>query len=335
MKKLIVAAMALSTLFFVGCGGDDDDNGPPPDTTITVTADTTAAPATPLVYNDPVWNSVQATTISIAGGTPLPVGPTKSPMGPSKALVVPASVNLQAIKRGGRLYLRFQWDDSDYSMQRDNWLLDEIENFNFSPRYGYIHEDQIFVMFEGAPGGGWDTWNWRVLTTGQVNLAEGMTYDSDTLDSDDGGKVTALLNKVGTDNRRPIYIHEDKAGFTGDVLYLQETIPAHEGVGAPGWTTEHTVPGWVIDSTIHQQLAVTPESRWDIEAVHVYDVGIGTPNRYTLVLARDLQGFPNDDLDMTEESRLKTRIGVFDDQMDITQTGTGRAFSADFWLALP
>ena len=106
-------------------------------------------------------------------------------------------------------------------------------------------------------------------------------------------------------------------------------------MGAPGWTTEHTVPGWVIDSTIHQQLAITPESRWDIEAAYAYDVGIGIPNRYTLVLARDLQSFPDDDLDMTEESRLKTRIGVFDDQMDITETGTRRAFSADFWLALP
>ena len=217
MKKIIVAAMALSTLFFVGCGGDDDDNGNG-DTTITVTADTTAAPATPLVYNDPVWNSVQATTIGIAGGTPLPVGPTKSPMGPDKALAVPASVDLQAIKKGGRLYLRFQWVDSELSMQRDNWKLNDIDGFNFSTRIGDIDEDQIFVMFEGAPDGGWDTWNWRVLTTGQVNLAEGMTYDSETLDPDDGGKVTALLNKTGPDDSRPVYIHEDKSDFIGAVL---------------------------------------------------------------------------------------------------------------------
>ncbi|MCK4373437.1 MAG: hypothetical protein KAW61_09820, partial [candidate division Zixibacteria bacterium] len=180
MKKLIVAAMALSTMFFVGCGGDDDDNGNG-DTTITVTADTTAAPASPLVYNDAVWTSVASTSIPISTSGSLPVSPGKSPMGPSKALAAPSSVDLQAIKKDGRLYLRFQWNDYSLSMQRDNWKMLHLDDFNFFHNDGLNGEDQLWVSFEGAPSGGWDTWNWRVLTTGQVNRAEdGTVIDGDT-----------------------------------------------------------------------------------------------------------------------------------------------------------
>ncbi len=338
MKKLIVAAMALSTLFFVGCGGDDDD-GPPPDTTITVTADTMTAPATPLVYDDTVWTSVATTSIPISTSGSLPVSPGKSPLGPSKALAAPSSVDLQAIKKGGRLYLRFQWDDATLSMQRDNWRMIDSANFNFAhdTLYG---EDQLWVSFEGTPSGGWDTWNWRVLTTGQLNLAEDGSVSSGDTTWDDGANRAAFLNPIRNvmDSVRPRYVHIDEWQFTGDILLKSQRLDldtAYNQVLASrhNWNLEQTVPGWYIND---DDIDWDAESRWEIQAVYNYDPGTGNPGRYTLVLARDLSG-STDDLDMSEVSRVKTRIGIFDDFDNLEETGgsSQRAFSADFWLVLP
>ncbi|MCK4461343.1 MAG: hypothetical protein KAW46_06035 [candidate division Zixibacteria bacterium] len=332
MKKLIVAAMALSTMFFVGCGGDDDDNGNG-DTTITVTADTTAAPASPLVYNDAVWTSVASTSIPISTSGSLPVSPGKSPLGPSKALAAPSSVDLQAIKKDGRMYLRFQWNDYSLSMQRDNWAISDLDNYNFALDTSY-GEDQLWISFEGLPSGGWDTWNWRVLTTGQVNRAEdGTVIDGDTT-WDEGTNPSAYPNS-DNDPYRPVKIHGDEWQFTGDVLLQSETVAVMEGyAGRNNWTKGQTVPGWYINDL--NDWDSDNSSRWDVQAVYNYDPGIGGPGRYTVVLARDLSGGA-EDLDMSETGRVKARIGIFDDYDYLESVGgdTKRKFSGDFWLALP
>jgi hypothetical protein len=332
MKKLIAAAMALSTLFFVGCG--DDDDGPPPPPPLTVTADTTAAPASPLVYDDAVWNTVASTSIPISTSGSLPVSPGKSPLGPSKALAVPASVDLQAIKKDGRLYLRFQWNDNTLSMQRDNWAFSLVPGFNFNPQ-DQNGEDQLWVSFDGLPSGGWDTWNWRVLTTGQVNRAEdGTVLDGDTT-WDDGVNPSAYPNR-DNDPSRPVKIHTTQWDFMGDVLLQSETIPSGQGIGGEdNWTEDQTVPGWYINDL--NDWDSDNSSRWEVPAVYNYDPGIGNPGRYTLVLARDLATGDDEDLDMADLGRVKTRIGIFDDFDNLEETGgsSQRAFSGDFWLVLP
>ncbi len=332
MKKLIAAAMALSTLFFVGCG-DDDDDGPPADTTITVTAGIGTAPAIPLVYDDAAWDAVAVTSIPISTSGSLPVSPGKSPLGPSKALAAPSSVDLQAIKSGGHLFLRFQWDDADLSMQRENWAFSSAPGFNFNPSGN--GEDQLWVSFDGLPSGGWDTWNWRVLTTAQVGRAEDGTTQNKVTTWDDGVNPSAYLNS-DNDPSRPVKIHTTQWDFMGDVLLQSETIPSGQGIGGEAnWTEGQTVPGWYINDL--NDWDSDNSSRWDVRTVYDYDPGIGIPGRYTVVLARDLATGDNEDLDMGDLGRVKTRIGVFDDFDDLDYVGgsSQRAFSADFWLVLP
>lgn len=326
MKKLIVSAVALSTLLWVGCGSDDDDP-PPPDTTVTVTADTMTAPAMPLVYNDPVWDDVTATSISLLD-PPMPVGPLKTPMGPDKSLNAPSSVDLQAIKKGDRLYLRIQWTDASLSMQREQWTYSLEQGFSFT--INDIGEDQVIALFEGGPGFGWDLWNWRVLTTGIQNKAEDGTWlDGDTV-------WDAGLNRIATKNatndiHTPPWFHSSRWEFTGDVLYRSEKISRDSAMtgGTDSWVIGQTVPGWWIDDEV--DWTTITESRWDIEAGYNYD---STADRYTLVMARDMAAH-EDDIDMSVLSRIKTRIGILDNSLDFGRGSSQRAFSADFWLALP
>ena len=330
MKKLIVAAMALSTLFFVGCGDDDDDD-PPPDTTITVTADTTAAPATPLTYNDAVWNSVTPTTIALSQTFTLPVAPLRSPLGPSKSLTAPDSVDVQAIKKHGRLYLRLVWTDTDSSMQRDVWAYDQ-PFFNFIHQ-SYLGEDQVFVLFEGATLTGWDLWNWRVLTTGTMNRAEdGRMVDSNIL-WDDGPNRVASPNPSGDQlDKRPTYVHQDEWLFTGDILLKSERklVTWEVTQNDDNWSNTMTVPGWIIND---EGIDWDAESRWEVQAAYNYSAG-----EYTLVMTRSLTAREVEkDLDMTELGRIKTKIGIFDDDDDLSwnSSSSQRKFSADFWLVLP
>ena len=332
MKKLIVSAVALSALFWVGCG-DDDDDPPPVETTVTVTADTMTAPATPLVYNDDVWDDVTATSITLSTATALPVAPLRTPLGPNKALAAPSTVDVQAIKKGGRLYLRFQWTDSDLSMQRDNWLLYDVANFNFAPQI-HLGEDQVVALFEGDSISGWDMWNWRVLTTGSQNKAEdGSMLDGATI-WDAGANHVAYKNATPGDNSSPQRFPNIQWEFTGDLLYKSDTVTRSQALPLRyNWDLNQTVPGWYIDDEMNW--AAITESRWDIEAVYNYAVGIGVPNLYTLVMARDLTAH-EDDVDMSELTRIKTRVGILDNYyLDLGDGSSQRAFSEDFWLNLP
>ncbi len=331
MKKLIAAALALSTLLFVGCGGDDDDPPPPPGP-ITITAGTGTAPAIPLVPHDAAWNAVTATTIPLATNRVLPVSPMRTPTGPSKALSAPSTVAMQAIKSGGHLFLRFQWLDLEgVSMERDNWAFDTLQaGFNFRHRT-QNGEDQLWVSFAGMPDNVWDTWNWRVLTTAQVGRAEdGRTLDKVTT-WDDGANPSAYPNS-DNDPARPVKIHETEWAFEGDILLLTETIPSQQGVGGEdNWYDGQKVPGWFINDL--NVWAEDTTSRWDVWAAYDFDASY----MYTVVMVRDLTTGQLDDLDLAEISRATVRIGVFDDYDDPDWTGgnTRRAFSADFWLVLP
>lgn len=332
MKKFLVSAIALSTMLWIGCGGDDEDDPLPVDNTVTVTADTTAAPATPLVYNDAVWNNVTATSITLGTGNPLPVSPVKTPLGPDKSLNAPSSVDFQAIKKDGRLYLRFQWTDPTLSMQRRVWKFKDTDAFNFEPQT-HLYEDQLYVLFEDSTNG-WDMWNWRVLTTGQMGFAEDGTISSGDTTWDAGLNRVASTNEPrgGVDDTRPKYVHQDEHLFTGDVLLKSERLVVTQDVmnRNDNWTPDQTVPGWIINDDV--DWGNITESRWDVRAVHNYD-----PNtdQYTLVMARDLNAH-EDDLDMLELTRVRTRIGILDDYLELGGGGSSqRKFSVDFWLDLP
>ncbi len=332
MKKLFVSAIALSALLWIGCG-DDDDNGDDGDNLITVTASTLIAPAMPLVCNDTAWDDVTATSISLKTGNPLPVGPVKTPLGPDKSLAVPPSVDLQAIKKDGRLYLRFQWADNSRSIHRDNWELNNTETFRFTWYENSRGEDEAIAMFDGAPGGGWDTWNWRLLTTGTYNFAEDYTYRNDSLIVDAGLNPMAYQNLPMNfqDPTKPHWVDMTEWEFTGDILWKSNLKDNDHWVqaNASRWTLGQTVPGWyIVDDVDWENIS---ESRWDVRTSHYWDEA---GEQWTVVMSRTLLG-SSDDVNMTDLTRIKTRIGILDNYTDFNPGSSQRAFSGDFWLALP
>ena len=68
--------------------------------------------------------------------------------------------------------------------------------------------------------------------------------------------------------------------------------------------------------------------------VYNYEIGIGIPNLYTMVMARDLTA-SEDDVDMSELTQIKMHIGVLDNYTDFTPGSSQRTFSEDFLLELP
>ncbi len=318
MRKLIPFIMVLFLTLCLACGDDDgtDSNGEP--TLKSVYADTTVGAPPFVSANDAVWNQVTPTALSVA----MNIGP------PAKGAGFADSLWFQAIKTDSMLYIRVVWNDAGHTLWRDHWSLWDIVNFNLSRNVYGFDEDQLFVMFEGAPGGGWDTWNWRSLTTGQAYRAEGMTYDGGTMTLDTGVNVIAKENKQDVGMSRPKYIHKDMSAFDGWVLYEEDCISANANWhNDPGWDSGMTVPGWYIDTAVSAWTA-GPQSRWDITALYAHSAGT-----YTVVLARPLTSF-GEDLDMSALERVKVKIGVFDNQISFTTGGTYRAFTEAFWLVL-
>ena len=332
MKKIFGLLLILPLLLFVGCGSDDDDDdGNGGNGTVTlqeVTANTSVSAPTLSSVNETVWNNVTPAAVDVSTAT-LP---------PTVAGVASASdsVYVQAIKTGGDLYLRLQWSDSDNDLWLHNWtILDDNYNFTHYVNLGR-DEDMLLVMFDGAADG-WDTWRWGSLTTGYVDVAEGMTWDGSELVSDSGANEVAKVNPEFAG--RPKYVHETKAAFTGDVLYIDDTTSAYMTGNASndGWAVgTQTVPGYLIDTAIVTWITGNPphpESRWDSEAISSYSSGT-----YTVVMKRSLAGSNDigsvDDLDMSELTRVKAKIGIFDNQIDIDAGSSNRGFTADFWLNL-
>ncbi len=317
MRKLVPFALVLFLALCLACGDDNgtDNNGEP--TVRSVSANTTVA-APPLIStDDAVWNQVTPTALTVA----MNIGP------PAKGAGFADSLWFQAIKTDSMLYVRVVWNDTSNTLWRDYWSLWDIVSFNWTQNLFGFDEDQLFVMFEGAPGGGWDTWNWRSLTTGQADRAEGMTYIGDTMRLDSGANQIAWENaSVGS---RPMFIHKDLAAFDGWVLYKEDRYSSDNWPeDRDNWDSLMTVPGWYIDTAITTWMDVHPESRWDITALYTHSAG-----KYAVVMARPLTSWW-DDLDMSALDRVKMKIGVFENQVNFTTGGTGRAFTETFWLVL-
>lgn len=327
MRKLLPWLMILSVPFWAGCGSDDDDdggtngNGGDPVLTQVPVNSSVAAPDMDSVNHDS-WDSITPVGMAVSN--------VEAPNFEAKVTAFfTDSVWIQAIKASGRLYLRLQWDDNDYSILRNQWVLDSVEIYRWVSSEVLHNEDQVLVMFDMGDDSTWDAWNWRLLTTGQAKTAEGMTYnetnDSLSLDTHDDEDTLAWRNKNPGDTGWPKWIHEDTSDFTGDVMFIYETLPARDGQDAP-YSKGQTVPGWVlVDSVVPADMRA--QSRWDIEAVYDYD---DIAHRYTLVLARDLSSGA-DDLDMSSLAEVRTKIGILDDEL-LTNNSTSKIFTEDFLL---
>ena len=105
-------------------------------------------------------------------------------------------------------------------------------------------------MFDGAPGGGWDVWNLRVLTTGAGGLAEGLTWDNNTLTTDNGNLKVAYDNGSPTGND-PDYCHKDTCEFDGHILLMEDKIHYNDPITVGNDTTYwKATDGWIVGHKI-------------------------------------------------------------------------------------
>jgi len=326
MKQASLIVALLIAMTWIGCGGGSTGPNDDPPTVTRVVANTSVTEPTLSSPDESMWSSVTATTVNLnrSGSIAKP-----SP----KAALVPASVEVKAIVKNSKLFMRFQWTDDSLHIWRDCWSFISQPNYNFTFN-DVFSEDQFFAMFT-KPGQDWyDTWNWRVLTTDPASLAEGFTFASDTLAKDGGAQVPAVDNQTFPLSSRPRWIHETKDAYQQPILYMSETIePEGPGDFGPGWLPQMKVAGYVIDLSVVSYLESNPQSRWDITTVSSYDAEVDV---YKLVMSRALNSGFVDDMNMASEDSVQVRIGVLDDQDELaTLNSSQQGFSNSFWLILP
>ncbi|MEA2031724.1 MAG: hypothetical protein U9N55_09065 [candidate division Zixibacteria bacterium] len=329
MRKFMPFIVLLSVGLYLGCGGDDGgDNGTNHnDTTPRLTVNTTV---TDYLLDDALasaWDSVDSITVDVSCGNP----PAK--LIPSTAQAITSNVMVKAVNRSDSLYLWLRWTDATFSVWPSAYTITDTTpslTISSSPESG--QEDQMYVMFDGAPDGGWDVWNWRVLTTGAGGLAEGMTWNNDTLITDANGTGANL--KVEFENSNCNYCHKDTCEFNGYVLLMDDAIKNGDPVwwkSTHGWEIGQKIPGFRIDTSLTAPYRNDEirGSRWDTRAVSDYD---STVTEYTLVLCRKMNTGFTEDIDFTSVDSVKVQLGVLDEQHLFTTGSNYRGFSEEFWI---
>lgn len=330
MKKLLALLLLSVTLIFAGCGGDDGGGGGV--VVPTMSANKTVGSPSLTNPNDTKWSSVATTAFDISG--------LYAPkLAVPKSAAVSDSVWVQAIVSNDSLFVRVIWDDDDYSIWRDYFsITDTSKPMSFVHNESIANEDQLMLMFDGAPDGGWDCWNWRSLTTGAANLAEGYRYN-DSLIRDAGAVTASNQNQGLLGSSQPTYVHEDTSSFTGSILPLNQianftTDTTNYGTYinlSGGWAVGQRIPGWIIDTDARDRSEVARSSRLDIGATSSYS---DVTNRYTVVLVRKLNtGFP-DDVDLSALTSVKFKIAILNNQSTFTTGSSNRGFTKDITFNL-
>lgn len=334
MKKLFAVLLLSLTFIFAGCGGDDDDGGGGGGTvTPTMSANTTVGSPSMGNPNDTKWNSVTSTAFEISG--------LYAPkMAVSKSAAVSDSVWVQAIVSNDSLFVRVVWDDDDNSVWRDYYsITDTNKPMSFVHNESIENEDQLMLMFDGAPGGGWDCWNWRSLTTDAAGLGEGFRYNNGSL-TVDAGQVTASNTNPGVlGTAQPTYVHEDTASFNGYILPLADIVNYTSDTTVngtyinqtDGWTVGQRIPGWIIDTVAKDRAVNERNSRLDIGAVSFYSE---VTNRYTVVLVRPLNTGYADDIDLSALTSVKFKVAILNNQSIFTTGSSNRGFTKDITFTL-
>ena len=328
--SLMVALLLAAALLMFGCGSD---NPTEPDTPklqrIVVTAGTSAPDMTDV--NGTVWNGITATAVDISSTlAPSPVQ--------GGVAAISDSVHVKAVTFNDTLYLRLNWVDNSHSVWRGAFEVrdtaavlgnDTATLFNAPDSIGR-QEDQMWVLLAGLAGGDWDGINWRALTTDSTFLAEGINLHRATTSdpweeiTDAGTMETSRHNSNLLNVEFPGYFHKDTSEYLGYTLFENDGLVTHD-LFIRGWDIGQQVPFYILDSTRWHQPAATRGSRWDTRTISAY-----AGSQYTVVLCRPMNTGYADDVVLNDS--VKTKIGVFDNQLDINIGGTGRGFSKEFWL---
>jgi len=357
MKKLIPIFAVLLLGLWIGCGDDESTNGPEEPTAVRVIADTTVNAPTLSSADEQVWAGVNSFRVEV-------LQKNNPKLRPPEAAAIPPDIYVQAIKKAGNLYLRLQWIDSTFDAYPDHFFVDDItDQIEFDQDTELAQEDQIYVMFDSLPEGGYDVWAWRVLTTGGGGLGKGYTYQdtmtAPTTDAAGTASDSGTVKNIRVFNL-PTYAHKDTSEFGSelghyilyttdslkytDTLYINvdivifgdppDTIFDTTAITFPltiGWELYQKVPGWLIDSSFASRTDEERGSRWDIKAVSVYD---DVALEYRVVLCRKLNTTFTDDIDLSAMDSVKVKTGIYDNQEEFGQPSNRRGFSNDFWIIL-
>ncbi len=354
MKKLIPISVVLLLGFWIGCGDDESTNGPEEPTVVRVIANTTVSAPTLSSADEDVWADVDSFLVGVSQAN--------SPkLRPPEAAAYPPDIYVQAIKKDSNLYLRLQWSDLTFDAYPNHYKVtgDTIPPIDFTREYTPpAYEDQIFVMFDSLLDGGYDAWNWRVLTTGGGGLGKGCTYQ-DTMTAPTADAVGTVSSSGAVENPpkfgQPTYAHKNTSEFNHYILFTADTVHWDSVLytdidtiifGDPpdtifdttevhfwettGWKLGQKVPGWLIDSSFASRTDEERGSRWDIKAVSVYD---NDAAQYRVVLCRKLNTGFVDDINLAPVDSVKVKVGIFDNQEEFTPS-SNRGFSDDFWIIL-
>ena len=334
MKRLIFVFTILSMGLIWGCGGDDGGPGPDPtpSTRIQVTTNTAG-----LDLNDPLdsdWGTIDSVTVDVSQDIP----PAK--LNPSLAATVTNEVKIKAAIRSDSLFMWFQWVDTTNDVWPNNWKISKNDfpmDFDSSL---FDFEDQMYALFYDNAGSSWDVWNWRVITTGAVNFAEGMNWINQVLTSNEGGTINPLpvaLRNKKSGFRFPLYVSSDTSEFTESILFFEDALSENDTIFWPddttfwykttGWQIDQKIPGWVIFGSVLDKTEAQRGSRWDIGAYSAY-----TNNTYSLVMVRKLNTGYTDDFDLSTLDSVKVQLGILNNQASFTTGSNNRGFSEEFWL---
>jgi len=322
MNYVKITAVLIFMAFIAGCGGDSD-NGitppPPPPPPVYVAVNTTA--------NAPDLNSIDNTVWDTVDSSDILVGAYPSTYGIDARLGM-QNVVLKAIKKNDMLYLYARWGNDSKANRDGNKLDMGATDWSHLTSFG---EDKLMFLFDAgnngtekancatmchasAPihkttgGGKADVWLWKSSTTAPAYLGEDQWWSDLGIASDN--LTTPTTDSVYFDNWNnpgmefgfPRYKHTTDEAFTDTILYVDDTVAF---VTSELFPSDYFMPGWVIDSTYHDE--ATRESRWDILSYSEHDP---VEDTWEVVLARELNTGQLDDVDMSAVDTIQVTLGI-------------------------
>ncbi|MFH2036813.1 MAG: ethylbenzene dehydrogenase-related protein [Candidatus Zixiibacteriota bacterium] len=347
MSKLFMVSIFSLLLIFAGCSedsgsGNDPDPVTPP---ARLVVDTLASPAFSGV-DEAVWSTLadSATAYIEIGGSAL--------YGRNSTLGTDTVV-IQAIVKGGMIYIRAKWHDGT---QNDMGGYIEFRNSNWS-RETYHGDDKFMIIFGKAQStqkadcaamchvtyhkadvDTVDFWSWSSTKTAPGKMSDDGYWNSvyDSYDNE-----SSVVNKYvwrrnwNAGNAYPYWMPAtNPTTFTGEVLYLTEVQDFDAFLS---WPDQDSLPGYAIDTSIFN---LSPAgNQWDVKALSEYEVsGVSTLlNTWTVVFKRPLNTGYATDIDLSTLDSIQIAIAATTN--DFTGMFTGATIvphsgSKPFWLIL-
>lgn len=349
MRKLLTPLIALSLLYFSGCSKKSTEPNPPPTPSPRLIVDTVSVAPNMDSVDTPVWNLVDSVQVEIGG--------EQSTYGYDTD-IGKIDVTLKAIKKAGTLFIYARWKDNIANLWGS--YIRQTAQFGIWEHVTSEGEDKFFVLFDAGDngtekancatmchstsmsttgGGHADVWNWKSTSTDPGRLADDEWLSSTSLafDAIYPGMYAYQSNWRPDQGEpyapeTPLMMHKTDTAFHGSVLYKEDAVifRVDRAWKVPG----DTMPGYIIDSTIHSITDGSAGSRWDVRVVSRHD-NISTPHTWTVVFSRALYTGNNDDADLSGLDSVQVTIAAASDQSsDMTNYSWQHSGSKPFYIIL-